>query len=48
MSHDAPGGAAHTFERRVPGIGSFRFDSGPSLFSGMSAPSANPLRQVLD
>ena len=48
-AHDAPGGAAHEFTRRVPGVdGVFRFDSGPSLFSGCSASSANPLRQVLD
>ncbi len=43
-SHTIPGGAAHSFDRR-----GFRFDSGPSLFSGIAAsPSANPLRQVLD
>ncbi|CAE7719838.1 CRTISO [Symbiodinium pilosum] len=47
-AHEHPGGAAHGFERKVKGVGTFRFDSGPSLFSGMSAPSANPLRQVLD
>lgn len=43
-SHTIPGGAAHGFERQ-----GFRFDSGPSLYSGLSySPSANPLRQVLD
>lgn len=43
-SHNIPGGAAHAFERQ-----GFHFDSGPSLYSGLSySPSANPLRQVLD
>lgn len=43
-SHTIPGGAAHSFERN-----GFIFDSGPSLYSGLSSrPSANPLRQVLD
>jgi phytoene dehydrogenase-like protein len=43
-SHSIPGGAAHAFERNK-----FKFDSGPSLYSGLSySPSANPLRQVLD
>jgi phytoene dehydrogenase-like protein len=43
-SHEAPGGAAHAFERQ-----GYCFDSGPSLFSGLSyRPSTNPLRQVLD
>ncbi|MFQ4142170.1 NAD(P)/FAD-dependent oxidoreductase [Chlorogloeopsis sp. ULAP02] len=43
-SHSIPGGAAHAFERN-----GFKFDSGPSLYSGLSyKPSANPLRQVLD
>ncbi|MBN8563310.1 MAG: NAD(P)/FAD-dependent oxidoreductase [Leptolyngbya sp. UWPOB_LEPTO1] len=43
-SHAIAGGAAHGFERN-----GFRFDSGPSLYSGMSySPSPNPLRQVLD
>ncbi len=42
-SHTIAGGAAHAFERQ-----GFHFDSGPSLHSGMSHPSANPLRQVLD
>lgn len=43
-SHSIPGGAAHAFEHQ-----GFLFDSGPSLYSGLSYyPSANPLRQVLD
>jgi len=43
-SHGIPGGAAHGFER-----GGFKFDSGPSLYSGLSySPSPNPLRHVLD
>ncbi|GAB4847871.1 hypothetical protein Ancab_026931 [Ancistrocladus abbreviatus] len=44
-SHDQPGGAAHSFE-----IKGFKFDSGPSLFSGFQSrgPQANPLAQVLD
>jgi protoporphyrinogen oxidase len=42
-SHDTPGGAAHSFE-----IKGYHFDSGPSLFSGLSSrgPQANPLAQV--
>jgi phytoene dehydrogenase-like protein len=49
-AHDTPGGVAHSFSRfssaskTVP----FRFDSGPSLITGLSKPSTNPLRQVLD
>jgi hypothetical protein len=46
-SHDRAGGAAHGFSRKTA-AGTFHFDSGPSLFSGCSAPSDNPLRQVLD
>lgn len=44
-SHDLPGGAAHSFE-----IKGYKFDSGPSLYSGLSSrgPQANPLSQVLD
>ncbi|MGB3300738.1 MAG: NAD(P)/FAD-dependent oxidoreductase [Phormidesmis sp.] len=43
-SHTLLGGAAHGFERD-----GYHFDSGPSLYSGMSySPSPNPLRQVLD
>ena len=49
-AHDTAGGVAHSFSRfskadkKVP----FRFDSGPSLVSGVSSMSTNPLRQVLD
>ncbi|MDJ0732402.1 MAG: NAD(P)/FAD-dependent oxidoreductase [Crocosphaera sp.] len=43
-SHSIPGGAAHSFQRD-----GFIFDSGPSLYSGLSySPSPNPLKQVLD
>jgi phytoene dehydrogenase-like protein len=43
-SHSIPGGAAHSFERN-----GFKFDSGPSLYSGLSyRPSSNPLKHVLD
>ncbi|GAB2283695.1 hypothetical protein Dimus_018191 [Dionaea muscipula] len=44
-SHDQPGGAAHSFN-----IKGFKFDSGPSLFSGLQSRGlqANPLAQVLD
>lgn len=43
-SHAVPGGVAHSFTR-----GGYEFDSGPSLLSGMSAPSTpNPLRHVLN
>lgn len=42
-SHDQPGGAAHSFE-----IKDYKFDSGPSLFSGFQSRGlqANPLAQV--
>lgn len=43
-SHAIAGGAAHSFERN-----GYKFDSGPSLYSGLStSPTNNPLRQVLD
>lgn len=43
-SHSIAGGAAHSFKRN-----GYTFDSGPSLYSGLStSPSNNPLRQVLD
>ena len=42
-SHSIPGGAAHGFKHQ-----GFHFDSGPSLYSGLSGPSPNPLRQALD
>jgi phytoene dehydrogenase-like protein len=43
-SHELHGGAAHSFE-----IKGYKFDSGPSLFSGLSSrgPQANPLAQVI-
>ncbi|CAJ1356774.1 unnamed protein product [Effrenium voratum] len=50
-AHDTAGGAAHGFKRRVPKLGTFRFDTGPSFFSGLSAPEGariNPLKAVLD
>ena len=41
-SHDAPGGCAHTWER----LG-YHFESGPSLYSGLSSSlSNNPLKNV--
>ena len=41
-SHDAPGGCAHTWERR-----GFHFESGPSLYSGFSTDeSPNPLKNI--
>lgn len=41
-SHDTPGGAAHTWERR-----GFHFESGPSLYSGFSTDrSPNPLKNI--
>jgi phytoene dehydrogenase-like protein len=50
-AHDTAGGVAHTFSRynraASPTI-PFTFDSGPSLISGLSNYSTNPLRQVLD
>lgn len=42
-SHAIAGGAAHGFERQ-----GYHFDSGPSLYSGLTVSSANPLKQVLD
>lgn len=44
-SHDQPGGAAHAFE-----ISGYKFDSGPSLFSGFQSRGlqANPLAQVFN
>jgi phytoene dehydrogenase-like protein len=41
-SHDAPGGAAHSWTRR-----GFHFESGPSLYSGFSMDeSPNPLKNI--
>lgn len=42
-SHNLPGGAAHSFK-----YDGYSFDSGPSLYSGLSSASANPLRHVLE
>ena len=42
-AHSIPGGCAHSFNSK-----GFTFDSGPSLWSGLSRKSNNPLRQVLD
>ena len=49
-AHDTPGGVAHSFSRysSVSKATPFRFDSGPSLITGLSSKSTNPLRQVLD
>ena len=58
-SHYAPGGAAHGYEVRSKdvndgegGPGTFRFDTGPSFFSGLNAnypaKASNPLRTLLD
>jgi len=46
-AHGTAGGAAHGFSRRLE-PGTFHFESGPSLWSGLGSwPSANPLAQVL-
>lgn len=49
-AHDTAGGVAHSFSRFSKASKSvpFRFDSGPSLCSGLSSKSTNPLRQILD
>jgi phytoene dehydrogenase-like protein len=49
-AHDTAGGCAHSFERYSAASKTtpFRFDSGPSLVSGLSEKGTNPLRQVLD
>jgi phytoene dehydrogenase-like protein len=44
-SHYTAGGVAHSF---TTPDGSARFDAGPSLWSGCSMPSTNPIRNVLD
>lgn len=55
-SHNYPGGAAHSFRVKTA-KGTYTFDSGPSLYSGISvsdeemkgnARCVNPLKQVLD
>jgi hypothetical protein len=49
-AHDTAGGAAHSFSRYSSASKTtpFRFDSGPSLITGLSSKGTNPLRQVLD
>jgi phytoene dehydrogenase-like protein len=49
-AHDTAGGVAHSFSRYTSAskTTAFCFDSGPSLISGLSNKSNNPLRQVLD
>jgi phytoene dehydrogenase-like protein len=54
-AHDTAGGCAHSFTRYTKNADTksatgrpFHFDSGPSLVSGLSSKSTNPLRQVLD
>ena len=51
-SHNTPGGAAHGFSMRVPTVGDFVCDTGPSFFSGpnpfLPAKASNPLRTILD
>nr|ATQ36026.1 prolycopene isomerase-like3 [Scytosiphon lomentaria] len=43
-SHTQAGGCAHGFDRK-----GYKFDSGPSLFSGMSiSPTPNPLKHVFN
>mmetsp|Transcript_21897 Transcript_21897/g.51156 ORF Transcript_21897/g.51156 Transcript_21897/m.51156 type:complete len:644 (-) Transcript_21897:41-1972(-) len=39
-SHYRPGGALHTFREKVDGVGEFHFESGPSLYSGLSSPTS--------
>ena len=47
-SHYHPGGAAHTFRARAKGVeGDFCFDSGPSLYGGLSGErTSSPLKHV--
>lgn len=49
-AHDTVGGVAHSFDRYTSASKDvpFRFDSGPSLISGLSQKGTNPLRQLLD
>lgn len=49
-AHDTAGGVAHSFSRysSASKTDPFQFDSGPSLITGLSSKSTNPLRQVLD
>lgn len=42
------GGACHTFRAQVPKVGEFHFESGPSLYSGLSLQrSPSQLKHVL-
>lgn len=47
-AHYEPGGAAHTFKSRVKGVeGDFFFDSGPSLYGGLSEEkTSSPLKHL--
>jgi len=47
-SHYEPGGAAHTFQTKAKGVdGKFFFDSGPSLYGGLSDDkTSSPLKHV--
>jgi hypothetical protein len=47
-AHYLPGGCAHGFDIKSKKGEVFKFDAGPSLWAGMSQPSTNPLRQVMD
>ena len=47
-SHYHVGGCAHGFEIKSKKGELYKFDAGPSLWAGMSQPSTNPLRQVMD
>ena len=48
-AHYLPGGCAHGFDIKSKKDGGvYKFDAGPSLWAGMSQPSTNPLRQVMD
>ena len=46
-SHYA-GGCAHAFERKTKDGNKYKFDSGPTILLGCSAPPFSALRQVLD
>lgn len=45
-SHTTIGGAAQSFQRRTAD-GTFTFEAGPHLFSGLTMPSRNPLAHVV-
>ena len=47
-SHYLAGGCAHAFDRKSKDGLSFKFDSGPTILLGCSAPPFSALRQVLD